>query len=290
MRITHVVRGVDHISNTPKQILLYRALGTAPPQFAHVPLILGPDRKRLSKRHGATSVMEYQRLGYLAEAMVNFLVLLGWSPGETDRELFTRDELSHVFSLEGIAGADAVFNIDKLDWFNGQHLGRLSAEEIARRLAPILREAGLWRDEFAGAQRDWLERFLDLYKPRVRRLGDFVQFLPAFIADTVEYDSDAVTKHLTHPNLAAHLTALRTALAGTDPFDPAAIERTVREVAERAGVKAATLIHASRVAVTGKAVSPGLFDVLALIGRDRTVSRLIELERFLSAQQKPREG
>ena len=133
MQITHVVRGDDHISNTPKQVLLYEAFGAAPPAFAHVPLILGPDKKRLSKRHGATSVMEYHRLGYVPEAMVNFLALLGWSPGG-DRELFTKEELIAQFTLEGISGGNAVFNPEKLDWFNQQHIARLGAQELLRRI------------------------------------------------------------------------------------------------------------------------------------------------------------
>ena len=139
MAITHVVRGDDHISNTPKQILLYQALGAPVPQFAHVPLILGPDKKRLSKRHGATSVMEYAKQGYLPEAMVNFLALLGWSPGAGDRELFTRDELVDAFSLDGISGGNAVFNPEKLDWFNQQHIMRLAPDELARRVKPSFR-------------------------------------------------------------------------------------------------------------------------------------------------------
>ena len=137
MAITHVIRGDDHISNTPKQVLLYEAFGAAPPTFAHVPLILGPDRKRLSKRHGATSVMEYHRLGYLPEAMVNFLSLLGWSPGD-NRELFSREELIAAFTLEGISGGNAVFNPDKLDWFNQQHILRLSLDDLGRRVEPLL--------------------------------------------------------------------------------------------------------------------------------------------------------
>ena len=157
MEITQVIRGDDHISNTPKQVLLYEAFGARTPQFAHVPLILGPDKKRLSKRHGATSVMEYNRLGYLPEAMVNFLALLGWSPGD-DRELFTRDELIAAFTLEGISGGNAVFNPDKLDWFNQQHIVRLPIDDLARRLRPVLEQAGLWSDDLAGSQGEWFKR------------------------------------------------------------------------------------------------------------------------------------
>src|SRR5438445_4424269 len=149
MAITHVVRGDDHISNTPKQILLYQAIGAPLPQFAHVPLILGPDKKRLSNRHGATSVMEYARHGCLPEAMVNFLALLGWSPG-SDEELFSREELVNAFALEGISGGNAVFNGEKLGWFNQQHIARLAPDELTLRLKPVLESAGLWAAAYLG--------------------------------------------------------------------------------------------------------------------------------------------
>jgi glutamyl-tRNA synthetase len=273
MAITHVVRGDDHISNTPKQVLLYRAFGAAPPQFAHVPLILGPDKKRLSKRHGATSVMEYHRMGYLPEAMVNFLSLLGWSPGD-DREIFTRDELVAAFALEGISGGNAVFNPEKLDWFNQQHLLRLPAEEIARRIEPQLREKGFWRDAFASSDRPWLLRVIELFKPRARKLSQIVEDGALFFEDRVQYDAAAVAKHLEAPGSRDHLAALRSRLQATQPFDQPTIEAAIRDLATGRGVKAATLIHATRVAVTGQTVSPGLFEVLELLGRERTLSRL----------------
>jgi glutamyl-tRNA synthetase len=273
MAITHVVRGDDHISNTPKQVLLYRAFGYKPPAFAHVPLILGPDKKRLSKRHGATSVMEYPRLGYVPEAMVNFLALLGWSPGD-DRELFTRDELIGSFALEGISGGNAVFNPEKLDWFNQQHIARLGADELARRLKPRLETAGLWRPEYDGAARDWLARVIDLLKPRVKRLDDFVDGAVPFLRDEVERDEVAVRKHLAKPGLSEPLEGLRDAFAAVTSFDAATLDTTLRQFAEARGVKAAALIHATRVAVTGRSASPGLFEVLELLGRERTLERL----------------
>ncbi len=273
MAISHVVRGDDHISNTPKQVLLYRAFGAEPPSFAHVPLILGPDRKRLSKRHGATSVMEYQRLGFLPEAMANFLALLGWSPGD-DRELFTRDELIAAFALEGISGGNAIFNPAKLDWFNQQHITRLPIDELASRVEPVLREAGLWKPELAGEQREWLFRVLELVRPRVKKLGQFVEEARPFLQDEVQYDAGAVAKHFAKPEVRGAIDALVPALGGVQPFTAAALEATVRALADAQGIKAAALIHASRVAVTGRAVSPGLFEVLELLGRARAVARV----------------
>jgi glutamyl-tRNA synthetase len=273
MEITHVVRGDDHISNTPKQVRLYRAFDRPPPRFAHVPLILGPDRKRLSKRHGATSVMEYHRMGYLPEAMVNFLALLGWSPG-SDQEIFTRDELIGAFALEGISGGNAVFNPEKLDWFNQQHIVRLSAEEIATRVEPQLREAGLWRDSFATTERAWLLRVIDLLKPRVKKLNQIVEDAVLFLGGGVQYDAAAVAQYLATTGTRGHLDALRATLASAQPFDQATIENSLRRLASERGIKAASLIHATRVAVTGKGVSPGLFEVVELVGRDRTLTRL----------------
>jgi glutamyl-tRNA synthetase len=274
MGVTQIVRGDDHISNTPKQVLLYHALGAAVPGFAHVPLILGPDKKRLSKRHGATSVGEYEAQGYLPEAMVNFLALLGWSPGSGDREVFTRDELVAVFGLEGISGGNAVFNQDKLDWFSQQHLLRLSAREILVRLRPNLEAAGLWHSAFDNDRRDWIDAVVDLVKPRVRRLGDFLPQLRPFLDERVEVDPAAVEKHLSAPGVREHLDALRTRFAGLDSFDRQSLESCLRSVAEEGGIKAGVLIHATRVAVTGQAVSPGIFEVLALVGRDRVLARL----------------
>jgi glutamyl-tRNA synthetase len=273
MRMTHVVRGDDHISNTPKQVLLYEAFGAPPPQFAHVPLIMGPDKKRLSKRHGATSVMEYPRLGYLPEAMVNFLALLGWSPG-SDEEIFTRDELVARFDLEGISGGNAVFNPEKLDWFNQQHIGRLAPEQLAERLRPFVEDAGLWDDAYAGARRGWFIAVVALFQPRLKRLTQFADDARFLLGEVGEWDEAAVEKHLRGAVAAGHVAALEAALSSLPAWDAAAIEAAVRGTAAERGVKAGALIHATRVAVTGKAVSPGLFEVLELLGRERTLARL----------------
>jgi glutamyl-tRNA synthetase len=283
MGITHVIRGDDHISNTPKHILLWQALGKTPPEFAHVPLILGADRKKLSKRHGITSVTEYERLGYLADAMVNFLGLLGWSPGD-DRELMTQDEMAAAFSLEKISGGDAVFNPDKLDWFNTEYLARLSSDELMRLVKPSLQAAGLWSDYYDSTRREWLQRVLKLVLPRVRRIPDFVDQARPFLAATVEYDSEAVRKHLTTADLDDHIEALIAALEkDAEPFDEPSIERALRDVAERRRIKAAPLIHAARVAATGKGVSPGIFEVLALLGKPIVLARLHDLVAYLRA-------
>jgi glutamyl-tRNA synthetase len=287
MGITHVVRGDDHISNTPKQILLYRAAG-APggnvPTFAHVPLILGADKKRLSKRHGATSVMEYAKQGFLPEAMVNFLALLGWSPGG-DRELFTRAEIVEAFALEGIGGGNAVFNPEKLDWFNQQHIVRLAPDDLARRVRPSFEAAGLWRSDYLTDRHAWFFAVLELFKPRVKRLDDFVTQARCLFVDAVEYDHAAVEKHLRSAEIASALEALGGAFRALPEFDTGSIEASLRSTAEVRGVKAASLIHAVRVAVTGKAVSPGLFEVLALLGRERVIARLTNAATVASSSR-----
>jgi glutamyl/glutaminyl-tRNA synthetase len=281
MQITLVIRGDDHISNTPKHILLWQALGRTPPEFAHVPLILGTDKKKLSKRHGITSVTEYERIGYLADAMVNFLGLLGWSPGG-NREVMSRDEMIAAFTLEGISGGAAVFDPEKLDWFNAQYLAQMSADDLVRCAKPLLQAASLWDAEYDDVRREWLGRVLRLVLPRVKRLPDFVEQAHPFLTGAVDYDPEAVRKHLTTADLSGHIDALIAALeADTAPYDEASIERVLRRVADDRRIKAAVLIHAARIAATGKAVSPGIFEVLALLGKPLTLSRLRDLSGFL---------
>jgi len=273
MAITHVIRGDDHVSNTPKHVLLFEAFGAAIPAFAHVPLILGTDKKRLSKRHGATSVMAYPELGYVPEAMVNFLALLGWSPG-SDEELFSRDELVTRFGLDGISGGNAVFNPEKLDWFNQQHIMRLSAGDLATRIEPLLRAAGLWSDRLAGADRPWLEQVIELLKPRARTLGQFVTDGRLFFVEAVDYDPAAVAKYLHAAGGRELLSAVQERLQRLPVFSREAIEAALRGLAAERGLKPALPIHMTRVAVTGRTASPGLFEVLELLGRERTQRRL----------------
>jgi glutamyl-tRNA synthetase len=283
MDVTHILRGDDHVSNTPKQVMLYRAFNRSLPQFAHVPLILGPDKKRLSKRHGATSVTEYKRQGYLPEAMVNFLALLGWSPGNNE-EVFTKEELVRAFSLSGISSSNAVFNPEKLDWFNSQHIINMPVQALGERLRPILEDNGLWRDRYLAEDRDWFFKVLDLLRPRAKKLEDFARQGRPFLADEVEYDPAAVARHLADRELAGHLMTLARAFLESPNFDATACESTLRGVAARQGVKAALLIHATRVAVTGESVSAGIFEVLALLGRARTVERLERAAAFIRSR------
>jgi glutamyl-tRNA synthetase len=214
--------------------------------------------------------------------MVNFLALLGWSPG-TDEELFTRGELIQRFTLEGISGGNAVFNPEKLDWFNQQHLLRLPTDELARRLAPSLKALGLWHDAFESERREWFHRVVDLYKPRIKQLDQFGTEARPLLADDVAYDPEAVRKHLSKPELKQPLEELAASFNEAAPFAAPELEQRLRRVAETHSLKAAALIHATRVAVTGRAASPGLFEVLELIGRERVAERMRAIEPFLLA-------
>jgi glutamyl-tRNA synthetase len=273
MRISHVIRGADHISNTPKQILLYRALGASLPVFAHLPLILGPDKTRLSKRHGATSVTAYQEQGILPEAMRNFLALLGWAPGN-DQELFDDEALIEAFSLQGISKANAVFNPEKLAWFNAQYIARLGFEKMLEYLKPEFVKAALWRESLEKTEREWFRSVVDLYRPRAKVLQDFPKQSRFFLINEIEFDPAAVDKFLKDEKVLGHLRMLGDRLAGLQEFTHDSIEAAVRGLATELGVKPAAIMNPARVALTGQAIAPGLFDVMLLLGREKTVARL----------------
>ena len=274
MRITHVIRGADHISNTPKQVLLYRALRAEPPVFAHVPLILGPDKSRLSKRHGATDVNMYRTEGFLPEAFRNFLALLGWAPGGDEEFLRTKD-LLQKFSLEGVSRTNAVFDRPKLEWFNTQYLQKLPIEDLLPEVEGELKRSGLWKEEWAtGAGHEWFSRTVDLLRPRVRLLPDFSTWSRAFFSDDFQVDQAAKDKFWKDPKVPDLLAKLADALAALTQWNHDACEHASRAIAEAAGVKAGLLINATRVAIVGQAVAPPLFDTMVVLGRERVVRRL----------------
>ena len=278
MRITHVIRGDDHISNTPKQILLYRALDAPQPTFAHLPLILGTDKKRLSKRHGAVSVLAYRDEGFLPEAMLNFLSLLGWNPGD-DRECLTREELVEAFSLERVGRSGAIFDVEKLTALNRLHFARLPLDELVRRVRPAFESAGLWSDAFEGERREWFARLIEVLRDRARRLDDFVDYARPFLdtTDRFDYEEKPARKHLKGEELVERLEAWIAALEPVDDWRPEALEAVLRELAERLEVGSGKLIHPTRLALTGRGVGPGLFEVMELVGRERSLARLRSL-------------
>jgi glutamyl-tRNA synthetase len=267
MRITHVIRGDDHLSNTPKQILLYRALGVDPPVFVHVPMILGPDGRRLSKRHGATAIGEYEQQGILPEAMFNFLALLGWSSG-TDEEIFTREELAQRFTLDGINRKSAIFDTQKLEWMNGRYLAARPARELADVLRAMCSGA-------APHPAEWWEQLAELLKVRARTLREMVEMARPYVGQELSYDEAAVARHWKEPAAAAELLSRIAELWATLPeFEESAMESTLREFAAELGMGAGKLIHPLRVALTGLAASPGIFEVARLLGRAEVLRRL----------------
>jgi glutamyl-tRNA synthetase len=273
MRITHVIRGADHLSNTPKQALLYQALGAAAPVFAHVPLILGPDRTRLSKRHGATSVGSYADEGFLPEAFRNFLALLGWSPGD-DSEFIRTPELIERFSLSGVSRTNAVFDRAKLEWFNTQYLQKPPVEELLPYVEAQLRREGLWDGSQASRDRAWFAHAVDLIRPRTRLLGDFTLWARAFFTDDFDYDAEARDKFWKDERLPAMLVKLADALEALPEWNHDACDAALRSLAAAEGVKAGLLINATRVAIVGRAVAPPLFETMVVLGRKRVVGRL----------------
>ena len=275
MRITHVIRGADHISNTPKQVLLYRALGADLPVFAHVPLILGQDKSRLSKRHGATDVNMYRAEGFLPEAFRNFLALLGWSAGG-DEEFLRTNELIEKFSLEGVSRTNGVFDRAKLEWFNTQYLQKLPIEDLLPQVEVELKRSKLWNEEWAsGAGHEWFSKTADLLRPRIRLLPDFSSWSRAFFSDDFTRDPAAKEKFWKDAALVKDLLAKTAdALAAVNDWSHDPCDHATRAVAETAGVKAGLLINAIRVAIVGQAVAPPLFDTMVVLGKDRVVRRL----------------
>ena len=274
MGITLVMRGDDHISNTPKQILLYRALGAPLPTFAHLPLIHGPDGKKLSKRHGATAVGDYQAMGILPSAMENFLALLGWSPGG-DREIMTVAELVELFSPDGLQHKAAVFDLQKLEWMNGQHLSLVALDEVVARVVPALVTAGLVTADAVAARPDWYRAMIDLLRVRARTITDIVRQAEPYLRESIAYDPEAAAKQWKdRPASAELLGAVRTTLATVANWTPGELEPALRGLAESRGVAAGKIFQPLRLALTGLTVSPGIFDVLVLLGRDRALSRI----------------
>jgi glutamyl-tRNA synthetase len=267
MRISHVIRGDDHLANTPRQVLLYQALEAPLPVFAHVPLILGLDKTRLSKRHGATSVMAYRDLGYLPHALVNYLARLGWSHG--DQELFTREELIRYFDLESVGKAAGVFNPEKLEWVNFQCMKATPPGELTELLVPFLEQRGLP----VPSDRAWLTRVVEQLRERAKTLVELADFCRFYLVEAIEPDAAAAKKHLT-PSIAPALSALAERLTAAPRWDATAVEEAFQATIAGFGMKLGTLAQPVRVAITGGTVSPGIFEVLDVLGRERSLARL----------------
>ena len=269
MGVTHIIRGDDHISNTPKQLLFYKALGITPPKFAHMPLMMGKDGAKLSKRHGAVAVSDYRGEGFLPEALANYLILLGWSPGE-NREIISLKDAVKLFKVEDLGNVQARFDIDKLKWINGDYIKNKDTKELAR----LLKDSGT---SVANADGRYLEKVVDLYKTRFRTFSEFTRLTEAFFKDDFSADEDArkkMEKYLKDEKTKKALAEFKRDLEKLKDFTKEAMEKSCRNVAEKYNIKAAAIIHPARVAISGRTVGAGLFEIMELLGKKKVTERL----------------
>ncbi len=274
MGITHIIRGDDHLANTPRQILLYEALGYPPPQFAHVPLILGLDKARLSKRHGATSVTAYQEMGYLPEALVNYLVRLGWSHG--DQEIFSRDELIEKFSLEAVGRSAGIFNPEKLLWLNSHYMKSRPLSQLANEVVPFIEAKGYPRPR----DQRWLEKMLATLTERAKTLTELVDLARFYLCDEIALDEKAAKKLLT-PEVREPLQELIARLSTLGEFAEQGIEQVFTEILRERNLSLGKLAQPVRVALTGSTASPGIYEVIAVLGKERTLKCLRQALEYI---------
>lgn len=272
MEISLVMRGDDHISNTPKQIVIYQTLGASLPEFAHIPMIMGPDNTRLSKRHGATSVLEFQKMGFLPEAVVNYITHLGWSSG-TDREIFSIAELVEGFTLEKVSNHAAIFDLEKLNWFNGEYLKEMPEERYVQNLTPFLKNAGYSDFLSTIEKKNWLKKIVSLMKSRVKNFRQFVEYGDYFFQEDFVIDEKA-EQILKQNGVKDILEYLVKGLKKVDCWDEENIEFKVREIAAELNVKGKQIIHPVRAALSGKTVGPSLFSLMEVLGKERNIGRL----------------
>jgi len=281
MKISQVIRGNDHLPNTFKQILIYQALGETPPEFAHLPLILGMDRAKISKRFEAVSVTDYRDQGFLPEAVINFLSLLGWSP-KNNQEILSIPELIEKFSLENVHQANPVFDIQKLEWMNGEYIKAQPDEKLLELVQKFWIEAGLVKTEDFSSRKDWLLKIVGLLKERCKRLTDFVDLGKFFFTSEFEYEEKALEKQFKNPEAASRLNKLAERFRSLDGFDKAKSEELVRNLATDLNVRPAELIHPLRLAITGMSFGPSLFEIVELMGKEEVVKRLGKAVEFMS--------
>jgi len=276
MNITHVIRGDDHVNNTPRQILLYQALGFAVPKFAHVPMILGSDKARLSKRHGATSVMAYKELGFLPEALVNYLVRLGWAHG--DQEIFSLAELIDVFSLEAVGKSPAVFNPEKLLWLNAHYIKGAKPERIYEEMKPI------WSEAAGKADAELVRSVIADLQPRVKTLRELASSADFYFAEKIQYETEAAQKYL-QPTVAVYLKEIAAGLSLLTNFGKEGIEDFLKAFAQKREIKLKVIAQPLRVALTGKTVSPGIDEVMVTLGKERVMKRIQDAVAYIEAQK-----
>jgi glutamyl-tRNA synthetase len=280
MRISHVIRGNDHVANTFKQILIYRALGAEPPQFAHLPLILDETRSKMSKRHGAAAVTDYEKMGFMREAVVNFIALLGWSPGD-DREIMSLQEMTEAFSIEQINPVNAVFDMTKLRWMNGEYIRRTDDNKLVDLIRPFLIEHGLTTNLWINTRWDWMLKFVRLMKERCHLLTEFAENGAYFFVGDFKYDAKGVDKHFKASGVKERLERWVDIVSNLDNFSASNLEGKLRGLAEELAIKPAELIHPIRLAVSGVTGGPPLFEMMELIGRDECKNRVKRAINFI---------
>jgi len=283
MSISHVIRAEEHLSNTPKQVLLYEALGYETVQFAHVAMILAPDRSKLSKRHGATSVEEFREQGFLAPAIVNYLTLLGWSPGG-EQEIFTPKETMEKFRLDKVSKNAAIYDTKKLTWINGQYLSSMNLDEITHEAIPFFLRKRLITKEQAVEQYNVIRAVVGIMQDRVKTLVELAESVDYYFGDVTEYDEKGQRKYFSSPEVEKLLCKALDRLEQIEIFDVMHTEAAYKQLVEELGIKSGEIIHPTRLALTGRTVSPGLFDVMALLGKACCLRRLKRAISFVGKQ------
>lgn len=281
MGMTHVLRAEEHLSNTPKQLLIYEALGFEPPKFGHMPMILAPDRSKLSKRHGATSVEEFRAQGYLPEAIINYLTLLGWGPGD-EREIFTLEETVKLFELEQMSKKAAVYDTKKLTWMNGQYLSELPLEKFLPEAETFFIKDGLVTKEWLAENKEYFAKLVDTVRVRVKTLQEVADASAYFFKDVEAYDEKGVAKHF-KPEAAELLEKCIAALEADEVFDLTSTEAIYNKIAADNGLALGKVIHPTRLALTGRTVSPGMFDVMVLLGKEKTLARMRKAVEYIKS-------
>ncbi|MGQ9609768.1 MAG: glutamate--tRNA ligase [bacterium] len=282
MKITHIIRADEHLSNTPKQILIYEAFNCPLPEFAHVPLVLGSKGEKLSKRHGATSIEEYRKAGYLPSAMINYLVRLGWS-FDDEREIFTIDELIENFSLDRVGKSGSIFDQQKLLWLNGEYIMKMDIDERTKAVLPFLREAGFIGENITSEQYEWIKKIVVAVGERLKLLSQINEYAGFFFTDKIKYDEEAVNKILRKDNVSTILEKLRDKFQNIEPFDENNLENAIKASGDELGINPGKQIQPLRVALTGKSVGPGIFETLTLLGREKVIKRINDALEMLKA-------
>jgi len=274
MGITHVIRADEHLSNTPKQMWIYEALGAPMPKFAHVPMILAPDRSKLSKRHGAQTVEEFMEKGYLPEAILNYIVLLGWTPPDSTKEIMSLDEMIELFDIDRVSSTPAVYDVTKMTWMNGQYLRMKTPRELMELYVPVAEKMGLATAEELRSRADWLEKVILALRERSKTVDELVESSAYFFRAPEKYDEAGEKKLFTRPGVAGLMRKGARALASVEEWNLENVEAAYRRLIEQEGIKGGDIIHPTRLALSGKTVGPGLFEIIEILGKEESVARL----------------